>query len=123
MTDQNAFRRAPRPLTGWLYLACGVGSLTVLVLIMIPLLRALNRWADGEPVDWMGFAAVGGVALPFIGQLIAQGAQWMHTRSAERREEIAWTGARGGQVAAPFPQPAPSEPSPSGGLVNNEALR
>lgn len=120
----TAFRRAPRPLTGWLYLACGIGSLVVLILIMSPLLRALNRWADGEPVDWMGFAAVGGVAFPFIAQLIAQGAQWMHTRSAERREEIRVGGA---PVTGPF-YPTPSTPSPDssptpeGGIVNTGAL-
>lgn len=117
---QSAFRRAPRPLTGWLWLLTGVGSVVIVVLVMIPLLRALNRWADGDPVDWAGFAAVGAVLFPFIGQLVAQGIQWQRSRENERLTEMT-----AGQSVPPFyPTPSTSspEPSPTGGLVNNDAL-
>lgn len=101
----SAFRRAPRPLTGWLYLACGIGSIVVIALILMPVLRAVNRWADGEAVDWMGFAAVAGVICPFVIQLIVQGAQWMNQRHAERMTEYAQ-----GVAPVPFAPPAPSLP-------------
>lgn len=116
----SAFRRAPRPLTGWLWLLCGIGSVAIVVMVMIPVLKALNRWADGEHIDWAGFAAVAAVLFPFIGQLVAQGVQWQRSRENERLEEI-----RSGQGVPPFyptPSPSPPEPSPTGGLVNNEAL-
>lgn len=107
MTEpDSAFRRAPRPLIGWLYVLAGFAALALVILLAIPLLRAVNRWADGEPVDWMGFAAIASVAAGAIGQIVAQGAQWMHTRSAERREEI-----RAGQSVSPFsdgPRPGDS---------------
>lgn len=123
--DDGAFHRAPRPLTGWLYLLCGVFSIVVLAAFIIPIVRAVNRWADGEAVDWMGFAAIMGIVCPFLIQLIVQGVQWMNQRHTERVEEI----RVGGQVAPPFPSPAPSAPPsppdpsfPGGGLVNNQAL-
>lgn len=126
---QSAFRRAPRPLTGWLWVLVGFASFAFLVLLAIPLLRAVNRWADGEHVDWVGFAAVASIAAGAMGQLITQGMQWMQNRSAERREEI----RAGGSAAPPFPSPAPSAPYsppqqnpdpsfPEGGLVNNQAI-
>lgn len=117
----SMLRRAPRPLTGWLYLACGIGSLVVITLLVAPLIRALNRWADGETVDMMGFAAVGGVAFPFIIQLIAQGAQWMSQRHTERMAEYE-RGSAPSPFALPPSLPPPSQPSPTGGLVNNEAI-
>lgn len=104
---QSAFRRAPRPLTGWLWLACGVGSIIVIAMVLAPVIRAVNRWADGEAVDWMGFAAIMGVVCPFVLQLIVQGAQWMSQRHTERMEEYAR-----GVAPAPFVPPPPSEPSP-----------
>lgn len=94
----SAFQRAPRPLIGWLYVLAGVASLVLVVLLAIPLLRAVNRWADGEPVDWVGFAAIASVAAGAIGQIVAQGSQWMHTRSMERRTEI----QAGGSAPGPF---------------------
>lgn len=107
----NRFRRAPRPLTGWLWLLCGVGSVLIVAMVMIPLLRALNRWADGEAVDWAGFAAVGAVLFPFIGQLVAQGIQWQRSRENERVATISATGV----APVPFdPSPPSIGPSPDG---------
>jgi hypothetical protein len=116
---EGAFRRAQRPLIGWVYVVMGVASLVFVILLAMPVLRAVNRWADGESVDWMGFAAIASVAAGALGPIIAQGAQWMHTRSAERREEI----RAGGPAPAPFVPSPPSEPpTPEGGLVNQDAL-
>jgi hypothetical protein len=83
----------------------GVFSFAFVIALMWLMLRGLDRWAAGEPIDLMGIAAIGGVALPFLGQIIAQGVQWMHTRSAERRIEI----TTGVAPAVPFP---PSRPLP-----------
>lgn len=85
------------------FVSGAVAAAAVAVLIGGPILHALNRWADGQPVDWMGFAAVAGILAPLVAQIVAQGAQWMHTRSRERRDEIAF----GGSAPPPF---APSEP-------------
>lgn len=108
---QGAFRRAPRPLMGWLFFLVGGFSLFACVALVLLLLKGLSRWANGESVDLMGVAAIGGVLLPFLGQLVAQGAQWMHARSSERRTEIVY----GGQGTPPFVQAGPLPPSPDGG--------
>ncbi len=122
---QGAFRRAPRPLIGWLWLLVGLASFGFLVLLSIPMLRAVNRWADGEPVDWVGFAAVASVAAGAMGQLIGQGMQWARDRRIQSVEEM-----RAGVAppppfgpSPPFAAPSP-EPSPTdeGGLINNGAL-
>lgn len=116
---QSAFRRAPRPLIGWLWLLVGVASFALLILLTIPLLRAVNRWADGEAVDWTGFAAIASVAAGAMGQLMSMGMQWARDRRIQAVEEI----RAGGAAPPPFAQPQPSQPpTPDGGLVNNEAI-
>lgn len=104
MTEpQSAFRRAPRPLIGWvgvvLIVVCTVFVTTVLAAI------ALGFWltaAKGEGVPDM----TGGLAVLITALVPAWGmvSQWMHTRSRERREET-----RAG--VAPRP-PFPSSPEP-----------
>lgn len=121
--NDGAFQRAPRPLIGWvgvvLILACTLFACAVLAAV------ALGFWmtaAKGQGVPDM----TGGLAMliPALATAWAGVAQWMHSRSAERREEI-----RQGQSGGPFPSPAPSAPPSSpdpsfqdGGLVNNQAL-
>ena len=121
--DDGAFHRAPRPLIGW----AGVLLIVICVLFVgaIAAAIAVGFWltaARGNGVPDM----TGGLAvlLPAVATAWGMVAQWMHTRSAERREEI-----RAGSVAPPFPQPAPSAPPsppapsfPGGGLVNNQAI-
>ena len=103
MSDQTAFRRAPRPLIGWLWVLTGVCSFAFIAALAMIVLRGLERWANGEHVDLGGLAAIAGIALPFIGQLIAQGIQWQRDRRIQIVEEV-----RAG--AAPQP-PFPSQPS------------
>ena len=103
MSDQTAFRRAPRPLIGWLWVLTGVCSFAFRAALAMIVLRGLERWANGEHVDLGGLAAIAGIALPFIGQLIAQGIQWQRDRRIQIVEEV-----RAG--AAPQP-PFPSQPS------------
>lgn len=125
--DDSAFHRAPRPLIGW----AGVLLIVICVLFVAAVAAAIavGFWmtaAQGQGVPDM----TGGLAvlLPAVATAWGMVAQWMHTRSAERREEIRATG----QSAPPFPSPAPSAPSsptsppdpsfPGGGLVNNQAI-
>lgn len=118
---EGAFRRAQRPLIGWggvLLVAVCVIFVAVLAFIAT---YALWRWANGEPVDMNGFAAV------LTGATAAGTAVWslvkqfMIGRTTQYVEEI-----RAGQREPPFsstPTPSSPEPSPTGGLVNNNAIR
>lgn len=107
----GAFQTAPRPLIRW-------GGVAVIVLCLVaasvliggPLLRALNRWADGEAVDWMGFAAVLGALGGFLGAIWSIVGPAMAARHAERLHEI-----REGRQPAPF---APSPPSGGESEIN-----
>lgn len=98
----NRFRRAPRPLIGWLYFAVGLASFVFLILLAGIVLKAVNRWAEGEHVDWMGFAAIASVAAGALGPIIAQGAQWMNQRHLERIEQT-----RAGVAPPPFASSPP----------------
>lgn len=120
------FERLPRQVIGWLYVALGVGSLTFAVLAAIPILRAINHWADGHALDWVGFAAIVSAVGGAIAQLMAQGAQWQHNRSRERLDQQA-RGIPPSGVPFPQPPPVPAPPAvidqpPGGGLVNNQAI-
>jgi hypothetical protein len=116
---QSAFRRAPRPLIGW-----GGVLLVIVCVFFVAALAfiatfALWRWANGEPVDMQGFAAV------LTGATAAGTAVWslvkqfMIGRTTQYVEEI-----RAGGGARPFSSTTPSspEPSPAGGLVNDGAI-
>lgn len=121
---EGSLHRAPRPLIAWTGVLTAACSLAFLVLLAIPILRAVNRWADGEPVDWQGFAfiitAAGGAATTILGPL----AQYLQNRSRERRDEIAFGGGAPRPPTNPLP-PSGQQPDdiPGGGLVNNEALQ
>lgn len=87
MRQDGPFQRAPRPLIGW----ATVMLLLAMVLFVIAVLAAiaLGFWltaARGQGVPDMtgGLAALIAALVPAWG--IA--AQWMHTRSQERRTEI-----------------------------------
>ena len=114
---QSAFRRAPRPLIGWVgVLLIAICTAFIAVVLYAIAMGFLLTAAKGEGVPDM----TGGLAvlLPAVATAWGMVAQWLHTRSRERREEI-----RAGQSAPPFPQPPPSEPSPTGGLVNQDAIQ
>ena len=102
---EGAFHRAPRPLIGWvtvvLILSCTVFVCAVLAAI------ALGFWltaGKGQGVPDM----TGGLAVLITALVPAWGvaAQWLHTRSREKRDEIAF----GGQAAPPFAPAPPSTP-------------
>lgn len=109
--------RGIRPAIGWGMVLLVVVCIAYLVLLSIPILRAVNRWADGEPVDMTGFAAVIGAAVPALGALWDFGCRFMADRHIERRDQIAR-----GEAPGPFVPPPPPSPSPTGGLVNNQAI-
>lgn len=79
----------------------------VCMLVGGPLLRALNRWADGTPppVDWMGFAAVLGAIGGFLTVIWSIVKPALDARHEERLHEIR---EGGGQAAGFFP----SDPHP-----------
>lgn len=102
--QEGAFHRAPRPLIGWvgvfLLAVCTVFAAVVMTAI------ALGFWktaAEGEAVpDFTGgLAVLIGALVPAWGMV----AQYMSSRSRERRDSIAF----GGQAPAPFDSGSPSE--------------
>lgn len=113
----SAFQRAPRPLIGWGgVLLVAVCIVFLLILISIATF-AMWRWANGQPIDLMGFAAV-------LGQATAAGAavwslvkNFILTRHGERMEEI----RAGVAPASPFAPSPPSGP-PSDGVGNTNGL-
>lgn len=114
-------------IAGGLLVLMIVGIIGVLLLDFSAGMRiAINRWAHGGGVDWAGFALLLGA----IGTLVVSVAPFVITSSRDRRlRDIAHTTTSGGvQPTHPTQPPsAPSAPSaelsPSGGLVNEEALR
>lgn len=98
---EGALHRAPRPLIGWGAVVLIVACLTFLVLLAIPVLRAVNRWADGQPVDLMGFAAVVGAAVPALGAIWNFVLRYMGDRHRERLDQQ----SRGTAPGAPFAPP------------------
>jgi len=107
-----------RPLmlhAGWLFLACAIVFLTAAGgLFLFGMYRDLVL---GQPVNWSGFAvmvtAMGGASASILGIVIPL----LRDRRIQRVEEI-----RAG-VPPASPLPSPPEASPTGGLVNNEALQ
>ena len=107
--NDGAFHRAPRPLIGW----AGVVLVTICTLFVTVVLAAIGIgfWltaARGQPVpDFTGGLAVLITALApacgFIGQ-------WMHTRSRERRDEIAFSGGQAAQNPTITAGPSPDGP-------------
>lgn len=117
ISNNGAFRRAPRPLIGWGGVVLVIVCIVFLLILISIATFAMWRWANGQPIDLMGFAAV-------LGQATAAGAavwslvkNFILTRHGERMEEI----RTGVAPNSPF-VPAPSSPEPSGGLVNQNAL-
>jgi hypothetical protein len=109
---QSAFRRAPRPLIGWggplLIIVC---LLFLLILASIATL-ALWRWANGQPVDMNGFAAVLTSATAAGAAIWSLVKNYILTRSDERREEI----RSGGSAPPPFASPPEGGPRPGDSL-------
>lgn len=107
--NDGAFQRAPRPLIGWATaLLCFV--LAAFVIAVLGAI-AVGFWltaARGQGVPDMtgGLAALVAALVPAWG--IA--AQWMHTRSVERRTEI----VQGGSAPPPFVPAGPLPASPDG---------
>lgn len=111
----SVLQRGPRPLIGWGGILLLIACLVFLVLLAIPILRAVNRWADGQPVDLMGFAAVVGAAVPALGAIWDFVRRFLTDRHVERMDQQARGLPPGGAPFAPAP---PSSPTPQGGLVN-----
>lgn len=99
--------RAPRPAMGWGGVALVIACLVFLVLLAVPILRAVNRWADGQPVDMTGFAAVIGAAVPALAAIWDFVRRFMTDRHVERLDQ-----QMRGQVPPPFGYPAPPEGGP-----------
>lgn len=114
----GAFHRAPRPLIGWGGIALIIVCLLFLVALAAIALYALWRWANGLPVDLVGFAAVLGSAVPAGAAIWDMVKRYLFARHVERMDQQ----ARGTAPGLPFPQPPPSG-LPGGGLVNDEAIR
>lgn len=103
----NAFRRAPRPLIGWAAVILMVMCLAFLGVVFFAIgTGLLLTAAKGQGVPDM----TGGLAMLIPAMATAWGvvAQWMHTRSAERREET----RAGVAPPSPFPPSPPSGPPP-----------
>lgn len=104
---EGAFARAPRPLIGWvtvvLILACTLFVIAVLAAIGVGFWLTAAK-GQGVPDMTGGLAVLIGALVPAWG--IA--AQWMHTRSRERRDEIAW-GTAPNTPFAPAPPSAPPD--------------
>ncbi|MEQ1493165.1 MAG: hypothetical protein ABL932_21730 [Terricaulis sp.] len=104
---QSAFRRAPRPLIGWAAVVLMVMCLAFLAVVFFAIGQGLLLTAaKGQGVPDM----TGGLAMLIPAMATAWGvvAQWMHTRSAERREET----RAGVAPPSPFPPSPPSGPPP-----------
>ena len=104
----------------WLAVIMVLCVLAFFIAIGSAIATAFHRAAEtGQPVPDMS----GGIAAVMSGlaallPALATFWQIFNQRHTERRDEI----ARGG-APSPFPSPpSPPEPSPTGGLVNNEAL-
>ena len=108
MTEpQSAFRRAPRPLLGWAAVLLMFMCLAFVGVVFVAIGLGLMRTAAlGQPAPDM----TGGLAMliPAIATAWGVVAQWLHTRSRERRTEI----EVGGQASSPFVPPPPSGPPP-----------
>lgn len=103
--DEGLFHRGPRPLMGW----GGVALIAVCIVFLIAMafiaVYALWRWANGEPVDLMGFAAVLGAATSAGSAVWSIVKNYIQTRSYERSEQI----KAGVAPAGPLSQtPSPS---------------
>lgn len=108
--------RAPRPLMMWLALFCVLSLILFFWGVGTAVVTAAQRAAtEGRDMPDMSGGLPG--ILTGMGALLpAIVAFWQvfNQRHVERRDQI----ARGGGPS-PF---VPSEPSPTGGLVNNEAI-
>lgn len=105
----------------WLAVVACVLVLLFFVGIGIAILTAFDRAAtSGLPVpDMSGGLAAIAAALAALLPALAQFFQVFNQRHIERRDQI----AQGGGGPPPFDQAPPSPgPSPTGGLVNNQAI-
>lgn len=121
---EGALHRAPRPLILWSGAVLAISCLAMVWLLAVnlwPIFQlALQRWAQGEHVDWGGFAVALGALGTFLSVAVTLILQVLSARSRERRDEIAF----GAQPTPPFVSPPSSPPpgAPEGGLVNNQAI-
>ena len=116
-----------RPLTRLATMALMVALVWFFIRFGDAMSTGLYRWASGEGVDLNGLAAVLAAAASLLGVVIPFIVSLFRDRRIERVEQI-----RAGQAPhVPFgsgsggPSPPPSQPalSPTGGMVNNEALQ
>ena len=117
--------RGPRPFLMWLAVIACVLVLAFFVTIGFSIAHAFQRAAEtGQPVpDMSGGLAAVATGLAALLPALAQFWQVFNQRHVERMDQQ----SRGAAPTVPFdpapPPSRPSEPSPSGGLVNNEAIQ
>lgn len=118
---ESWLHRAPRPLVMWLAVVMVIFVIVFFVAIGAAIVTAFNRAATtGAPVpDMSGGLSAVLTGLAALLPALATFWQIFNQRHVERRDTI----AHGGGPPPPFVQPSqPPEPSPTGGLVNNDAL-
>ena len=89
--------RTPRPL---IMCAAAVGVIACVAfaaMVAVMLLLGLNRWAHGQPIDFMGFAAVIGSLGTLLAGIIGIAGPIFNARHYERQSQIA-----AGQSVGPF---------------------
>lgn len=89
--------KTPRPLimlgAAMSVLAC----LAFLLMVAVLLLQGLERWAHGQPIDFMGFAAVLGAMGTFLTAIGAIAGPIFNARHWERQTQL-----QQGQSVGPF---------------------
>lgn len=115
---------------GILVIAMAIAGAYLVVRVGSAIADGVERWARGEPLDMQG---LGGLALVIgaictgiatvVPVIIASG----RDRRITRQDEIRAGGAPPPNPSMPSPEPSSAaasseEPSPTGGLVNNDAI-
>lgn len=104
LTREGLPHRAPRPLIMCAAAAAVLACVAFFVMVAVLLLQGLERWAHGQPIDFMGFAAVLGAMGTLLGAIGAIAGPIFNARYHTQIAQI-----QQGQGVAPF--------SPSGGVA------
>lgn len=107
LRPEGRLERGWRPAIGWGGVFLVAFCLMFLVIVALIALFALWRWANGQPVDLTGFAALMGAAVPAGAAIWSLVKQYIIGRTTQHVEAI-----RSGQSAPPFPSSPPEGPRP-----------